>query len=117
MTVPGDEFERLEAWTTDAVFDGCEAHTARAGEVVFAVVAARAESAGRAVVLPLYYAVPRAERLMARATEAGEVAATVRPLSDERRVTLARTEPSALFPTADGPEARGFHGRATQGRA
>lgn len=104
VTVPDDEFERLAAWTTDAEFDGREAHTARTGEVVFAVVVARAESAGRAVFLPLYYAIPRAERLIARATAAGEVAATVRPLSAERRVTLARAEPSALFPTADGDD-------------
>lgn len=107
VLVPDDEFERLEAAVEDATFDEYEAYTARAGDVVFAVVVTSAEEAGTAVFLPLYYSIPRAEALIPRALEAGVVEASVRPLSDERRVTLTQRDPSPLFPTADGSDEDG----------
>ncbi len=104
VLVPDDEFERLEAAVADADFTEYEAYTGRTGEVVFAVVVMRAEDAGRAVFLPLYYAIPQVEALVPRALEAGAVETEVRPLSDERRVTLTQSDPSPLFPTAGGDE-------------
>ena len=100
VMVPGDEFERLEAVVEDADFDEYEAYTGRTDEVVFAVVVTRAADAGRAVFLPLYYSISGAGSLIARALEKGAVETTVRPLSDERRVTLTQRDPSPLFPTA-----------------
>jgi hypothetical protein len=98
VLVPGDEFRALESLVDEATFDAYEAYRAQRGGVVFLVIVMQAESAGRAVVFPVYYSRSEAQSMCDLAREAGEMHTFVRPLSDDRRVVFTQQEPDSLLP-------------------
>ncbi|WP_435061995.1 DUF7529 family protein [Halobaculum sp. EA56] len=110
VLLPGDEFETVRALVeeSEAAFDGYDAYRAQESDVVFLVVAMKAESAGRAVVFPLYYAEGQADPMLEGAAEAGELRTYLRPLDDSERVVFTQRDPDALFP--EGWDAEGGDG-------
>ncbi|WP_435145503.1 DUF7529 family protein [Halobaculum sp. P14] len=109
VLLPGDEFEELEGLVaeTDAEFDEYDAYRAETDDVVFLVVAMKSESAGAAVVFPLYYAVSEAAPMLKQVARIGELRTYLRPLDDSSRVLFTQQEPSNLLPeefTADADD-------------
>jgi hypothetical protein len=102
VLVPGDEFRELESLVAEAAFDSYEAYRALQNDTVFLVVVMQAESAGQAVVFPVYYATSEADRMIELAREAGEMHTFVRPLSNDRRVEFTQRDPASLLPPSGG---------------
>ena len=109
VLLPGDEFEAVETLVeaSEGAFDEYDAYRASEGDVVFLVVAMRAEAAGEAVVFPLYYDESEAGPLLSLATETGALHTYLRPLDDSSRVVFTHRDPDPLLPegrTADAGE-------------
>ena len=103
VLAPDDEFAALTDRVEGATFDAYDAYRAQRGGVVFLVLAMRAPAAERAVLLPLHYRLDEGREMCRRADAAGEMRVSVRPLSDDRRVTFTQADPSNLLPAdADG---------------
>ncbi|UIO99732.1 hypothetical protein Hbl1158_14600 [Halobaculum sp. CBA1158] len=114
VLLPGDEFETVQetvAGVEDG-FDEYDAYRAQRSNVVFLVVAMKAEAAGTAVVFPLYYSQDQAEPLLDRAERAGELHTYLRPLDDSERVVFTQREPDALFP--EGGDSDSLDGDAAE---
>lgn len=101
VLVPGDEFEQVEQFVEEGSFDSYEAYRAQQGGVVFLVVAMKDETAGRAVIFPLYYRVDHAREMLARVAERDQMQTWIRPLSDETRVVFTQDSPEGMLPAED----------------
>jgi hypothetical protein len=106
VVVQGEEFDRLQSVLEDAAFESYEAYRAQQGGVVFVVVVNRSSETRQAVLVPLYYEVARAERMLERAADEGVLRTYVRPLADDERVVFTQEEPDSLFPV-DEPTDQG----------
>ncbi|MFW5911599.1 MAG: DUF7529 family protein [Halolamina sp.] len=100
VLVPGNEFSDVQDAVDGAEFDEYEAYNAQTNGVVFAVVVMKAEAAGRAVLIPIYYRVEDAQETVHRIEAAGESRLFVRPLDDSERVLFVQQQPDALLPGA-----------------
>ena len=98
VLAPGNEFEAVQDAVDGAEFDEYEAYNAQTNEVVFAVVVMKAEDAGRAVLIPIYYKVEEAEETVDRIEAEGESRLYVRPLDDSERVLFVQQSPEGLLP-------------------
>lgn len=98
VLTPGNEFEAVQEAVDGAEFDEYEAYNAQTNEVVFAVVVMKAEDAGRAVLIPIYYKVEEAEETVSRIEAEGESRLFVRPLDDSERVLFVQQSPEGLLP-------------------
>ncbi|KPN30057.1 hypothetical protein SY89_00779 [Halolamina pelagica] len=98
VLVPGNEFSAVQDAVDGAAFDEYEAYNAQANGVVFAVVVMKADDAGRAVLIPIYYRADEAAETVQRIEAAGESRLFVRPLDDSERVLFVQQSPAALLP-------------------
>jgi hypothetical protein len=98
VLTPGNEFEAVQEAVEGAEFDEYEAYNAQTNDVVFAVVVMKAEDAGRAVLVPIYYEVEEAEETVSRIEAEGESRLYVRPLDDSERVLFVQQSPETLLP-------------------
>ncbi|MFC7097072.1 DUF7529 family protein [Halobaculum marinum] len=107
VLLPGDEFTAVQELVAevDAAFDEYDAYRAQQSDVVFLVVVMKAETAGKAVAFPLYYADQQAEPMLDGAETAGELRTYLRPLDDSERVVFTHSDPAPLFPVEWGEEA------------
>jgi hypothetical protein len=98
VLTPGNEFEAVQDAVDGAEFDEYEAYNAQTNDVVFAVVVMKAEDAGRAVLIPIYYEIEEAEETVDRIEAEGESRLFVRPLDDSERVLFVQQSPEGLLP-------------------
>lgn len=101
VVVPGDEFDRLQAVLADRPVGDCTVFGAAGSGVVYLVVALETADESAAALVPLYYDRTDREALREVADEHG-LYTHVRPLANDRVVTVEHDDPDPFFPALDG---------------
>jgi hypothetical protein len=96
VTVPTNEFERLDSWVEDGRFGAYEVYRAETGRV-FLLVVARDETRRRVVCVPAHYGFESVSALADRADATSRFLTHVLGSGGER-VTLTHDDPGPFFP-------------------